>query len=631
VAEQQRARAVEQAQAQARARAAKRATQLAQAAQRARSAWEVRGRPISMVVIRPDTVDLVTDGRLTRRLPRRQGDLTIAGLSRYLPGSWLSITGDTARLTAAVVLTPRVTLDIGGEVKTLELAGGATLPEAASIHTGSGRLMVHGVTITSSDRTFRQLMSPSPGRPFIVVSPGGRLDAADATFTGLGTAPTDPENRPGVQFNTGGGGSLVRTSLLRNGTGLRLSGSQGVRLDGVTISDSTGDGLVLDNDRGTTMSGIRTERNGGYGVRATGTRGDRPVTGIVAAANGKFGIAAIQATGMQIIDVTSSGDASGGLEVSRSNDVIVSGFTATDEPMGVFTHIGSTNTVLDRLWITGGRRGLVVEKTTKHLTVRASTIAGARVAGASIGGTDVELRDLSVSHSRTGVRVERGASDVTVMNLEVSDGQDGVVATPGTTRVVLQNLTADRIENDAIRSFSPDTRILGGTITGGSTGITVGAAATISGTSITRTDEGIRVRSTGLVHADAVDINAVSVGIDAEAGSPVLLTGSRVHALEAVRGELDQQGVNDLTLPPLNLLGVIGLPLVLVAVVLELAHTVRQRGSGEVVRRRLPPVPTAAASSTRTSARPARSTPSTTSSGPVSPARAAPHDAVAAG
>jgi hypothetical protein len=517
-------------------------------------------------------------------------------------------------------------------VRTLELAGGATLPEAASLHTGSGRLTVHGVTITSSDRASGQPLSPSPGRPFVVVSPGGRLVAADATFTGLGSAPTDPENRPGVQFNTGGGGSLVRTSLLRNGTGLRLSGSRNVRLDGVTISESTGDGLVLDDDRGTTMSGIRTERNGGYGVRVNGAGVGRQVTGITTAGNGKFGIAAIGATGTQIIGVSSSGNTSGGLEVSRSSDVRVSGFTATDEPIGVFTHIGSTNTVLDRLRITGGRRGLVIEKTTKHLTMEASTIAGARVAGVSVGGTEVELRDLSVSDSRTGVRVERGADDVTVVNLMVEGGQDGVVATPGTTRVVLQNLTADGVENDAVRSFSPDTRILGGTITGGSTGITIGASATISGMSIALADEGVRARSTGLVHVDAVDINVVSVGINAEAGSPVLLTGSRVHALEAVRGEVDQQGVNDLSLPPLNLLGAIGLPLIVLAVVLELAHTVRQRRYGENAKRRLPPALAAAASSTGPSARPACPTPSaTTTARPVSPPRAGTQDALAPG
>jgi len=62
---QARARADEQQWARARAVAAKRATQLAQAAQRARSLWEARGRPTTMAILRPDTVDLVADGRLT--------------------------------------------------------------------------------------------------------------------------------------------------------------------------------------------------------------------------------------------------------------------------------------------------------------------------------------------------------------------------------------------------------------------------------------------------------------------------------------------------------------------------------------------------------------------------------------
>jgi Right handed beta helix region len=612
-----RARAAEQQQAQARAaeqqaRAAalKRAAQLAQAALSAKSAWGARGRPTAMVVLRPDTVDLVTNGRLTRRLPRRAGDLTLTDLDRYLPDTWLSITGDTARLSAAVVLTPRVALDIGGAVRTLKLAGGATLPEAASIHTGSGRLVVHGVTITSSDRTSQQPMPPSPGRPFVVVSSGGRLDASDATFADLGSSPTDPEDRPGVQFNTGSGGSLQRTSLLRNGTGLQLGGSQGMRLEGVTISGSAGDGLVLNGDRGTIMSGIRAERNGGYGVRVSGSGTDRPVTGISTAGNGKFGIAAIETTGTKITGVTTSGDASGGLEVNRSSDLTVTDFTATDEPMGVFTHLTSRNTVFDRLRISGGRRGVMVEKTTHYLTLQASMITGAKVAGVSVGGTAVELRDLSVSDSRTGIRVERGAAGVTAVNLTVSGGQDGVVATAGTAGVVLQNLTADGVENDAVRSFSPNARILGGTITGATTGITLGAATTISGTSITLVNDGIRARSGDLVQADGVDVHAIAVGINAEAGTPFLLTGSRVHALEAVRGQLTQEGVNDLSLPPLNLLGAIGAPFILLALVLELVHVARQHRSCGSTRRRLPPTLPATSASTES---PARSTPRTRS------------------
>ena len=44
-----------------------------------------------------------------------------------------------------------------------------------------------------------------------------------------------------------------------------------------------------------------------------------------------------------------------------------------------------------------------------------------------------------------------------------------------------------------------------------------------------------------------------------------------------MRGELTEQGTNELSLPPLNLLGAIGVPLVLLALVLELVHVARQR------------------------------------------------------
>jgi hypothetical protein len=66
------------------------------------------------------------------------------------------------------------------------------------------------------------------------------------------------------------------------------------------------------------------------------------------------------------------------------------------------------------------------------------------------------------------------------------------------------------------------------------------------------------------------------------------LRNSSVHAVQAVRGTVALVGVNDLSLPPLNLLGAIGLPLIGLAIVLELLHLLRQRGFGPT-RRALPP------------------------------------------
>jgi hypothetical protein len=274
--------------------------------------------------------------------------------------------------------------------------------------------------------------------------------------------------------------------------------------------------------------------------------------------------------------------------------VTIADLTVVNEPAGVFTHVNSTNIVLDRLRSTGGRRAVLIEKTTHQLTMQDSTIVGAAVAAVSAGGTDVALRDITVTDSQAGLRVERGANGVTATRLTVTGGQDGVVASPGTARLVLQDLRADGVSDDAVRSSSPDARIVGGRIAGGATGIAVDAATTISGTSIALVDEGIRTYSPVLVHADDVDVNAASVGINTAAGSPFLLTGSRVHALEAVRGTLDAQGTNDLSLPPLNLLAAIGVPLVLLAVVLQGVAALRGRRFGGDARRTPPTLGSAA-------------------------------------
>lgn len=614
--------AAQRAAAKQAAAAQRAAVRTADAAQKAQNTWATHGRPSALVILRPTGIDLVTEGRLTRRIPRSAGTTTLATLDRFLPAGWLSITGGTARLSAAVVLTPGVTLDVGAPVTTLWLAGGATASDAASIYTGSGALTLRGVTVASADRTSGQAMQAGPGRPFLLVSPAGRLTATDATISDLGTGTADTQGRsdvevhPGVDFRNGSTGSLVRTSLLRNDTGLTLDGSQGVRLEDVTVSGSTGDGLVLRGDRGTTMSGIRAERNGAYGVRITGPSTDRTVTGIATSANGAFGISVDKQTGLRIAGVTTTGNAGGGLDIEQSSNVTVADVTTTDEPTGVFTHVNATDVVLDRFHSTGGRRGVLIEKTTKRLTLQDSTISGATVAGVAAGGTDISLLDLAVADSNAALRVERGADGVTATRLTVSGGQDGVVAGPGTARVVLQDLKADGVADDGVRSSSPDAQILGGRIAGGTTGIDVDAPTTISGTSIGLVDQGIRTYSPGLVHADDIEVDAVSVGINTAAGSPFLLTGSRVHALEAVRGTVVQEGRNDLSLPPLNALGAIGIPLILLALGLQAVAALRGRRFGGDARR-TPPVLGAAddaAAAAGSTARPARSARAT---GPV--------------
>jgi hypothetical protein len=566
------------------------ATERAAAADRLRASWEERGRPNKMIVVRINRLEVVASGLLSQQVPLGQGALTLRSLDRYLPPDWLAITDDTAQLFATIVMTPGTALDVTG-ITTLKLAGGATSPEAASIYTGGGRLTLRGVTIASMDPATGRPVVPAPGRPCIVVSAGGTLEATDTTITDLGTPPVETDNgRAGVTFGPGSRGALVRTTLLRNSTGLELSRSDAVRLHTVTVGDSAADGIVLRGDRGTTMSDIRTERNGGNGVLVSGESTDRRITGISTAANGAFGLAVVGQRNAQIIGVATAADKIGGLRLSRSVDTVVTAFTATDQPIGVFTSINCTNIVLDHLQTTGGRRGVVAEKSTRGLTVTGSRLQGAQVAGIAIGGQNVTLTDVEVTDSGTGVRVERGAKAVTITGLRVEGGRDGIVATAGTSGVVIRDLVANHVRSDAVRTFSPNTQIIGGRITGGSTGIDAAAATTISGTSISRADEGIHSRSAELVHADRVDVDTTALGINAATGSPFLLTASRVRAVEALRGQIGQQGTNELSLPALNLLGAIGIPLILLAIVLEQVHARRYRRAGSTTDRRLPPV-----------------------------------------
>ena len=387
-AQQQAAQAAAQpaAQAKAQARAAKLAAQQAAAAQRARVVWSRRGRPSKLVIVRTTSIDSVSGGVLVQRVARTGGSVSPAGLDAAIPSSWMTIEGATARLTAAVVLTPGTVLDIEG-VKTLQLAGGADPADAAVLYTGSGRIQIRGVTVTSVDPGSGQPVAPdAAGRPYIVVAASGRLDATDATLSDLGTKPVgDNHGMPAVVFGRGSTGALTGTSLPRNSTGLILAGSQGVRLQEVTAADSTDNGIVLRGDRATALSGIKAEHNGNDGVLVSGPAAGpaagpgsgpgsaRPVTGISTTGNHAYGVSVSGQTGVQVADLTLSGDQAGGLELERDTDTTVHHITTVDEPNGVFLHVNSTNVALDTVTITGGRTGILAEKTTEGLHVTGST------------------------------------------------------------------------------------------------------------------------------------------------------------------------------------------------------------------------------------------------------------------
>lgn len=572
------------------AQAAKRAAQQAAAAQRAGVVWAHRGRPSKLVIVRATSIDSVAGGGLVQRVARNGRTVSLAGLHAAIPTSWMSIQGATARLNAAVVLTPGTLLDVEG-VTTLQLAGGASAADAANLYTGSGQIQLRGVTVTSVDPGTGQPVGPTAaGRPHIVVAASGRLDATDATISDLGTNPVgDDHGSPALSFGRGSTGSLVGTTLLRNSTGLALAGSQGVRLQDVTVDDSVQDGIVLRGDRATALSGVKAERSGNNGVLVSGQASDRPITGIATTGNQAYGVSVSGQNGAEVSNLSLSGDRAGGLELSRVTNSKVHNITTADEPNGVFLHVNTTNVVLDAITVSGGRTGILEEKTTSGLHVTGSTLNTVRVAGMEIGGRNTVLDGLTVNGSRTAIRVERGATGVTADKVLLVGGTDGLVTSAGTSGIVCNGLATTSVGNDAVRSLSPGMQVNGGKISGGNTGMDLQAATTVTGVQIGLTSTGIRGRVADPITLDDVRIDAVAVGIDAQPGSKVSVRNSSVHALQAVRGTVSLIGADDLSLPPLNLLGAIGLPLVALAVLLEVLHLLRQRRFGST-RRTQPPL-----------------------------------------
>jgi Periplasmic copper-binding protein (NosD) len=323
-------------------------------------------------------------------------------------------------------------------------------------------------------------------------------------------------------------------------------------------------------------------------VQVSGPSSARPITGITTSGNAKFGVAVFSQQAPQISGIVTQADGYGGLQLSGDTNAVVSDFSAVDQPIGVFNHAGSTNVTLSGLRISGGGRGVMAEKTTDGLTLSGSTIERAQT-GVSLGGRNVDLRDVLISNSQSGLRVERGATGVTATAVNVTGGQDGVVVIPGTDGVLLRDLMIDGASSNGVRTSGTNAQIQGGRISNTPTGIDAEAATTINGTEITAVNVGIRARATDLVAADDVTVSAMSSGVTVQEGSPFVLTDSRVDALQAVTGEANYQGLNTLSLPPLNVLGVIGIPLVLLALLLDQVQRFRQRNRPSGDQRRLPP------------------------------------------
>jgi hypothetical protein len=561
---------------------ARRAEHMAAAEQAADAEWQRTGKPAQLIVVRPWVTDIITGGHLTARQGRGGGRLSLRSLAAYLPAGWVSTSGDSAVLSATLALTAGTTLDPG--VANLRLSGGPDAASAASIWVGRGTLTLHNISVTSWDSGTQQAIPAAvAGRPFITVGSGGHLDATDATLSDLGApaSAAGDHHHTGVAFGPGSTGTLVRTKLVRNMIGLKLSGSEKVRLDSVTVDHSGGDGLVLHDDHGTTLKAVDLANNGRNGVLVTGAVAGRSLSGVNAHGNGDFGAAVIRQSGFQVVGLSTFENASGGLRLTGCSVCTVTGTIAAREPIGLLVDGGARQITVNNPRVHGAARGVVLSHGVTDVDIRGLYVDQSSSVGVAIAATGVQLLGTVVSNSTTAVKVSGAAARVTLTDPRITGGRDGIVVAGGASAVTLRNLVAQGVSHNSVIVSSPGVVISGGQIEGGSTGINARAPTSIEGTSVSRVGEGIHVARGVTVHGTRIDVVATHSGIKVDPEGQFILTNSRVRAHESLRGQVVPRETNAITPPPFPWLGGIGVMLIGMAVLLELLRTVLRWRSGQ--------------------------------------------------
>jgi hypothetical protein len=548
----------------------------ANAARSAEAEWVRAGKPPRLIIVRQRNIDIVTDGQLSTRISRGSGVLTLATLAASAPTGWVATSGNSAHLSAVLLLTRGTTVDPG--VRRLRMSGGPDPATAASIRVGSGTLNLHDITVASIDPVTGQAPPASAaGRPFIVVGAGGHLNATDTTVNELGTAAPEGGDHAGLVFTPGSTGSLVRISIWGNYVGLKLSGSVAVYLDTVTVARSSGNGLVLRGDRETVMRAVRSADNDRNGVLIDGTAAARTVSGIDTSNNSDYGIAVIRQDNLTLNNVSSTADRRGGLRLTGCTNCSTSGVTVVDDTVGVLVNGGSARVKLVSTHVSGGNQGLVVTHGVSGVDIENIQIERAAVSGVNISATDVALRALAVSYSTTAIKITGAASGIILTSPVVSGGRDGLVIGATVRQVTLLDPDVSGVSHAGVITSMPGLRISGGRIYGGNTGINARGATVLDGTSVGWVNEGIHVGQSVVVRGNHIDVNAITSGIKVDSGAEFVLIDSQVRAREALRGDVTQQGDNYISPPQFPWLRSFGILVMSAAFALQLIFIMRSR------------------------------------------------------
>ncbi|MFF3563435.1 right-handed parallel beta-helix repeat-containing protein [Streptomyces sp. NPDC002574] len=547
------------------------------------AAWERTGRPERLMVIRPGTVALVSRGTVVRRLYPQTGALPLSWLVANAGHDWVArSSGDTSavRMRSAVLLTPGTTLRIGPDTGKVLFTAGRTAASGTWIRGSRATLDVRDTSLGSVGEDGEEpAAEDAAGRPYLLMGAGGRLDLSRTTVTGFGLPDSGPglSGFSGVTWGKGSTGSAVGSTFVGNRTGLRLAGSTGVTLSDVTVKGSLEDGVVLNRDAGTSIEGLTSQDNGRNGLSASGTD-DRALTGVGTSGNRGSGIKATAQSGLRLTGVTSQGDQGGGIRLVSCAGCTVDTATVHGAPVALAVSGAGSRVAVDEPRFGTGTTGISLAAGISGATVSGGTVQGFE-RGIAVSGSAVTVRRTVVSDSLTGVSVYGQARQVSLRDVTVRGGRVGVTASDTTSGVALTDVRVSGTTRKGLSSASPGLRVTGGSVSGATTAVDLGASARLDHLTISGARRGLHLAAGVRATGTALDVLAERKGIEVGRDGRMDLTDSRVRAPIALfgPGTVHRAGRTQVTLPPFPWLGFAALLALTLAAGMQTVHQVRHR------------------------------------------------------
>lgn len=506
-------------------------------AQAALSAWQRNGRPERLIVIRPGVVDFVRKGVLESRRVPGTAEVPMSWLVAKTAPDWIGRADDLSvvQLKAAVLLAPGTTLRIGRGPKKVLFTAGDSATSGTWIRGSGATLDIRETALAAADADGGEPADEATARPYLYMGAGGRLDITDSTVTGFGLSGRDPARFSGVTWGKGSTGSAVRTTFQGNRTGVRLSGSTGVRLSDVTAKDSVEDGFVLRQDTGTVTEKLTAQGNGRDGMTVGGTPG-RQLAGVATRDNKRFGVRATPQQGLRLTGADSLHDHSG-IRLLSCRSCTLTDAKVRDTAVALSVSGSGSAVTVTRPELEGGTTGISLGADTASTTVT----------GGAVSGFD---RGVAVSGHR-----------LTITGTQVNDARTGIAVTDKANGTVLRDVTVN------------------GSAFGAGTGVDLRASASLDGLTVSGTHRGVHLAAGVSADAKHLDVLAERKGVQADRAAVLELTDSRVRAPSALTGQgtILRHGSTEVSLPPFPWLGFAAIMALLAAIALQSVHQVRHR------------------------------------------------------